>query len=271
MAHKLVEALLEGVDPKRFLHRMRRAQAQPTAYVPPPVRTQDCHEWEDWEDLEAWQRIAAVEMQQAEDMEFKLGDYDLRHMDLITRNFEFVVYEDIDAAQQAARECVEADLDDDPSNFEQSWLERFINTDRLKDLLHSDVKDSNRSMYDDEWRDYETKRDELIERTDLNSDDFYDEDGNALEITPDLESKIDSAYEDFLEEITDSQLEDPMSYMRDMYGRQDAPKEAIRIAGLNSYAAAENAVNADGWAHFLAHYDHESRELPSGAVYGRVN
>ncbi len=275
VAEQLVKAMLEGrADPKRFLHRIRREQElakQPKPYVPPRVHTEDCHDWDDWEDLETWQRIAAVEMQQDLETEFELSDFGLRHMTLDTQGASYVVYESDDVAEAAAIDDVEQQLDDEPGNFNQDWLQGFIDTDRLKEALMSDVEESNRSRYDDEWPDYESKRDGLIEQDKLDQDDFFDEEMNELEITPELERKIDEAYEEFITEVSEGELEDPMDYLENIYGREEAPKQAMSIVGINTREAAENAVSLDGWEHFLSHYDGNSTTLPSGSVYVRSN
>ena len=66
------------------------------------------------------------------------------------------------------------------------------------------------------------------------------------------------------------QLKDPMDYLRDIYGG-DASKEAIRIAGIDIDAAAEDAVDTDGPEHFVARYDGKSHETRSRFVYWRTN
>lgn len=271
VAERFVEALLEGIDPKDFLRRMSKAKSTPPKYVPPHVHTEDCHDWLDWEDLETWQRIAAVEMQQALETEFKLDDHGLRFMSLETHGASYVVYENDEIAEATAIDYVEEQLDNEPENFNQDWLEGFINTDRLRDVLMSDVENMNREQYDHEWSDYESKRDGLIEHDKLDADDFHDENHYELEITPELEAKIDEAYEEFLTELAERQLRDPMDYLADIYGRGDAAKQAIEMVGIDTRAAAESAVSTDGWEHFLAHYDHNSETLPSGSVYVRTN
>ncbi|MGA8297090.1 MAG: hypothetical protein WB770_08625, partial [Acidimicrobiales bacterium] len=76
--------------------------------------------------------------------------------------------------------------------------------------------------------------------------------------------------EELAEKQVEVELEDPMRYLEDICG-DDAAKEAIRIAGIDIDAAADDAVDTDGWEHFLARYDGNSHETASGLVYWRVN
>ena len=62
-----------------------------------------------------------------------------------------------------------------------------------------------------------------------------------------------------------------MRYLEDIYGKEDAVKQAIEIAGIDYNAAAEDAVDTDGASHFLSSYDGDSYETPSGLVYWRHN
>ena len=52
---------------------------------------------------------------------------------------------------------------------------------------------------------------------------------------------------------------------------EDAVKKAIEIAGIDIDAAAEEAVQSDGAAHFLSSYDGNSYTTEAGLVYWRTN
>lgn len=276
VAKQLADALLEdGESPKKFfkhLQRQRAAQAakQNQRYVPPPVHTEPCQEWVEWDDLEDWQKAAALEIQAVEG-EMAYVDASANVLEVEQAGQSFTIYQDDDTAEAVAVEQVEQDLNDEPGNFNQDWLEGFIDTDRLRDVLSGDVESSERDRYEDEWSSPEAKRDGLIEQDKLDRDEFFSEEGEELEITPELEAEIDSAFESFITASVESQLEDPMSYLADIYGREDAAKEAMRMVGFNVTEAAQAAVSGDGWQHFLARYDGNSNDLPSGAVYVRTN
>jgi len=177
---------------------------------------------------------------------------------------EFLVFSSYDDAENYATRKVEEDLDSEPELFSQDWLEGFIDTERLSRDLDDDVYNQNHSYYteiaDEDGDEYETRQiDELIEGDFLDKDDVEDE------------SKIDLAVEDAARDRTDEQLRNPMEYLREIYGDEDAIKEAMRIAGFDTRAAAENAIQTDGVAHFLSSYDGEEVELDNGNVMYRLN
>ncbi len=170
---------------------------------------------------------------------------------------EWSVVEDYDQQHALALEVVKQDLEEDPSIFNQDFIERHINMDRLRRDLESDVQNGNeeqlREMSDREfWRTAERYIDVPEE----------DDDGDM----PDPEDYID----DVANAMTDEQLKDPMSYLEDIYG-DDAAKRAIEIAGIDVNAAAEDAVDTDGEAHFLARYDSNDYHTKNGLVYWRDN
>ena len=68
-----------------------------------------------------------------------------------------------------------------------------------------------------------------------------------------------------------NQLSDPMQYLEDIYGKEDARKEAIKIAGIDIDKAAVEAINADGAGQYLSSYDGELNETPGGFTYWRHN
>ncbi len=171
---------------------------------------------------------------------------------------EWTVVESYDQQRELAIEVVKQDLEEDPSVFNKDFIERHINTDRLKRDLEPDVRNNNeehlRDMRDrDFWREAERYIDVPEE----------DEDGEM----PDPEDYI----EDVADKMTEEQLKDPMAYLEDIYGSDDAAKQAIEIAGIDVDAAAEDAVDTDGEAHFLARYDSNDYHTRNGLVYWRDN
>ena len=67
------------------------------------------------------------------------------------------------------------------------------------------------------------------------------------------------------------QLEDPDASTSKTSTARGRRQGAIEIAGIDIDAAADDAVDTDGWEHFLARYDGKSHETDSGLVYWRVN
>jgi hypothetical protein len=173
---------------------------------------------------------------------------------------EWQVVENEDEERELALKIVKQDLEQEPEIFEQNFIESHIDTDRLRRDLESDVRDMReedlRDMRDrDFWREWEGEGLDTPEE---------DEDG-------DIPSPTEDQISELAERQTEAQLKDPMQYLEDIYGREDAVKKAIEIAGIDIDAAAEEAVDTDGAAHFLSSYDGQSYETAVGLVYWRVN
>lgn len=177
---------------------------------------------------------------------------------------EYQIAKDHDSMRDLAIEIVKQDLGDEPENFSQSWLESHIDTDRLRRELETDVHDSNYNYA----KDIGTGRfwDEAAKR----GIDIPDTVQNALDAGDDPREPNYDEVDAFAEDMTSDQLKDPMDYLRDIYGG-DASKEAIRIAGIDIEAAAEDAVDTDGPEHFVARYDGRSHETKSQFVYWRTS
>lgn len=174
---------------------------------------------------------------------------------------EYFVVEDEDAAHTEAIARVKQDLENEPEIFNQSFIESHINMERLRRDLHSDVEEGN--------LDY--AREAGAER-------FWDEAGQWGIDVPDEDEDgnrrdpTDDEIETFAEKMTEDQLKDPMQYLEDIYGKEDAAKQAIKIAGIDIDAAADEAVGADGEGHFLSSYDGNTSETkPSRFVWWRHN
>jgi hypothetical protein len=173
---------------------------------------------------------------------------------------EWKVVENEDAERELALEIVKQDLEQEPELFEQNFIESHINTEQLRRDLESDVRDMReedlREMRTrDFWREYEGEGLDLPDE---------DEEGE-------LPDPDDSHIEELAERQTEEMLKDPMSYLEDIYGKEDAVKKAIEIAGFDIDAAAEDAVDTDGAAHFLSSYDGNSYTTKGGLVYWRIN
>ena len=173
---------------------------------------------------------------------------------------EWNVVENEDQEIELATAIVKQDLEESPENFEPNFIESHINTDRLRRDLEIDVQNGNEERLRDErpddfWREYERAGFDAPEE---------DEDGDR----PDPD---DSQIEELATQQTEEELRDPMQYLEGIYGREDAVKQAIQIAGIDIDAAADEAVSTDGAAHFLSSYDGNSYTTKNGLVYWRTN
>lgn len=106
--------------------------------------------------------------------------------------------------------------------------------------------------------------DRLADLKALSPEEQWSEIGDEPEV-PDHEIKK------VADEEATRQLKDPVAHLTDMFGDEDGLKEAIEIGGIDTQAAAEEAVSSDGAAHFLSLYDGYTHELPGGIVYWREN
>lgn len=178
-------------------------------------------------------------------------------------HLSYAVVENEEAADDLATEIVKQDLEESPENFNQDFIEQHIDTKKLKSELMSDVVDMRMEDLTDEaerrpddfWRQYEAEGWDAPEE---------DEEGERREPTQ-------SEIEELAEKMAEDQLSDPMAWLEDIYGKEDAVKKAIEIAGLDIEEAAKEAVGADGPGHFLSSYDGATHITPAGLVYWRQN
>lgn len=173
---------------------------------------------------------------------------------------EWFVAENDKQADELAIEIVKQDLESEPEIFNQSFIEQHIDEKKLRDELMPDVRnfaheDLSALDADDFWTRYEGEGLEPPEE---------DEEGNRRD-------PADREIEALAELQAEERLEDPMEYLEDIYGKGDAVKEAVRIAGIDVDEAAKDAVRDDGAGHFLSSYDGETHETPAGLVYWRHN
>jgi len=175
-------------------------------------------------------------------------------------NKSWSVVESADQERELALEVVKQDLEEEPEIFNKDFLERHIDTERLRRDLHSDVHSERYDYY-----------------SDLRADRFWSEaEGYGMDVPEedeegDQRDPTDSEIDELADKATDELLKDPIAYLADIYGDNEAVEKAIEIAGIDTDAAAEAAVDEDGAAHFLARYDGNSYETKSGLVYWRDN
>ena len=177
---------------------------------------------------------------------------------------EYQIARDHDSMRELAIAIVTQDLNDEPEIFTQSWLENWIDTAKLKRELETDTHDNNYSYASE----IGAKR--FWEEAPHHGIDIPDDVQAALDAGDEPRDPNDSELDAFAEDMTNDQLKNPMDYLRDICG-DAASKEAIRIAGIDIDAAAEDAVDTDGPEHFVARYDGKSHETKSHFVYWRTN
>jgi len=221
----------------------------------------------------------------------------------------WLVMEDEDQAEALAVAVVRQDLESEPELFSRDFLEQHIDTDRLRRDLTSDVESMTYEDLTEEaerrpehfWtqaEQYGTGSASFIVSWDNGhaTGDLagrFDDEDDAIEageawkaemVAADPEEAEDvysyevsikepstSEIEDLAEKIAEDRLRDPIAYLEEIYGREDGIQQAIQIGGIDIAAAAQDAVNIDGWPHFLCRYDGNYEETPSGFVVWREN
>jgi len=166
---------------------------------------------------------------------------------------EFNLIEDSDKFHDTAIEYVTQMIDDEPENFNQSFIQNHIYiTDTDKSIIAGEEADA---YYDDMKdreieREYERKNGEIIGEED----------------EPDYDAMREELKSDYSDNI-EKELDDPIGYFVDqqgIYTLEELLKSSfIRI---DTEEAAEAAVNEDGEAHFLSHYDGNYEETNGGII-----
>lgn len=171
----------------------------------------------------------------------------------------YVIFKDDDSAEEAALRYVKDMLENEPELFNQSFIESHIDDKKLKEWVYdAEMEDSYADdLAEDDpeqfWREAEGWGIEPDEE---------DEDGEM----PDPE---EDDIEALKEAIAKDRSKNPMSYLEDIYGRDEAVKKAFELVGIDIDAAAKDAVDSDGWAHFLSRYDGNYEETDSGFIFYR--
>lgn len=269
-----IDAALQRSKPKPRHHATRQAGRK---QIDALIASSDPEEWSVARDLALQQNdrrlIALLDMARALDVppsDLKVAawrpawrPFPKIAFEVRLGSSEYVVVPDEAAARKIALEHVEDDLKNEPKIFSESLIERHINQKALKKWVHDAqmeddyVDELARHQVDDFWG--------LAKQLDVDKAvPDTDEDGNLMEPTQKQLAAVKRAYAGRYDKK-------PMDYFEDMYSHEDAVKAALKAAGFDVKDAAKDAVDTDGWQHFLAGYDGESHETDSGLVYWRVN
>ena len=174
------------------------------------------------------------------------------------RHDEYAVVKNDDAATKLAIERVTDDLEHEPEVFNQDFLERFIDQEKLQQLVRDIVMEDD---YVDELKEREFWQ--VAKQYGMTEPDEDDDDEDDDEELPTEELK---------EAMADEAAGRAMDYLTDMLGGADeANTFVMERVGIDVAAAAEQAVRDDGAGHFLGTYDGELNETISGFTYWRTN
>jgi hypothetical protein len=189
-----------------------------------------------------------------------------RVLKVLVGNKEYLIFRNNDEAEAFTLNIIRDDLESEPDIFNQDWLRSFIDQDRLAREIGDPYED-----WEDEVNslDYE----ELLERLEKESyvdyadPVFYKKNGEPRVKNKVRAKALDAVRDEYIEK--EKPAVNPMDYMEEMYGKEQAAAEALKMAGFDVDAAAKSALQADGWPHFINRWDGNSEELENGAVYCR--
>jgi len=215
--------------------------------------------------LDGWQLTAMKELAEETGETFtdaKDESYDNRFQDrdglYLEGAGEYIVFESYDDAENACRDYVEEQLEEEPELFTQSWLDNYreINAGDIR-FIADDLTEMDMDRSDDELKEEAESR--------------------GIDVPDDYEEKDDYAWRDELRDeiYNDHERElerDGKGYLVDdmgLYTEEDFNKQGF--VHIDTKEASESAVREDGVAHFFAGYDGNEIELPSGAYAYRVN
>jgi len=188
----------------------------------------------------------------------------VRSMDFENSNIEgeWAIYEDEGQAEEAARERVREDLEDEPELFNQDWLKQFyILTDTDKRLLAQDLSSmSAEDLSDQEACEY-VGMEAQYEEAELNGEDTTSLGDEAREK---FEEQL---YEDHLANLED----DPIHYLEFELGIYSDAVAESNLFMLDVDEAVDSAILNDGWLHFIGAYDDDYVETNAGYILVRRN
>ena len=172
---------------------------------------------------------------------------------------EYNWIESEDEAERIALEIVKNDLESEPEIFNQDWLQEFISiSDTDIRMIASEDADSRIEGMSDE---------DILGEAGMQ--DEYDEEENDDKKEEILDQARETAHEKISDEI-ESELEDPIQFFvhdQGTYTVQDLMKQ--NFISIDTDAAADSAISADGWAHFLSLNDGNYDTTSGGVVYFR--
>ncbi len=151
-------------------------------------------------------------------------------------------------AQCVAKAHIRQDLEEEPEIFTQSWLMSHIEEESFWDDNSGDIEDNLRDSPE-------------------SFSGFLDDPEPAGEDEEFSEAQIEEMFREYFEDL---KRQGALSWLEELgYEGSDLYSQLMPYIDVDE--AAENAIDVDGWEHFIAHYDGVSHELNSGVVYWRMN
>jgi hypothetical protein len=175
---------------------------------------------------------------------------------------KFITIDDSTRSQIAQEDADSylGDMSTDDIESDLSSLESWADTSKFEDLVEEiEDKEMERDGLDEDEDDYDDKYDKLDGEVDKLED---KKDGLLDDIR-------DEAMEGYAEEVEDRIKDDLLGWLGDL--GYDLSREMPSFISVDEDAMAQEAVDTDGAAHFLAGYDGDEVDLDGGAVAYRTN
>jgi hypothetical protein len=163
---------------------------------------------------------------------------------------EYRIYPSVDDAEKVALYQVRDSIESEPEMFNQDFISQYLSiTPTDKRIIAQEEADSL----------YEDMSDRDIER------EYEREIGDADD--KDVDEMREELAENKASEI-ESELDDPIQYFVNDQGTFESAADLMNAAfiSIDVDAAAQAAIDADGFAHFISQYDGEYQETDSGFV-----
>jgi len=176
----------------------------------------------------------------------------------------YTLIKDEDEAERIAIEVVKEELQNEPESFNKDWLSNFIYiTETDKNIILADEESFLRE-------DAEYEAEQEFEDKYLELDEIEDEE-ERIRRKEELDAEKERWIEEYIKErLKDFErgLEDPVNYFvyeEGMYTLDNLLKQPWIQIDIDE--ASRDAVNIDGWEHFLSRYDGTYNTTKNGLVY----
>jgi len=183
---------------------------------------------------------------------------------------EWVVFSDEDKAEAEALAIVREYIEYEPETFNQDFLSYYVYiTDTNKKIIASEEADAKidnltyngmEELMEEanmlkEWEEIKKKMDKVEDKTSSEYGDL------AIKLS-ELESDADEKVREEFEKEMMTALDDPIDYFVEELGAYSI-EDLFQATFINIDIdkAAKDAVNVDGAAHFLDHYDNQEEEI----------
>jgi hypothetical protein len=177
---------------------------------------------------------------------------------------EWLIYKNLEEAEQNAIEHVKGMLQEEPENFNQEWLKnRYFISESNKESIAEAEGEAMKEFYD------EGEIEDLLNRVGENHDEY--EVASQEEKEKMVSKAMDTVYNETVEQVMD-ELDSPIEYFvetRGIYSLEDLLKQDFMEINVDN--ASQDAINIDGVAHFLSSYDGDEVMLANDMVMYRNN